>query len=69
MSKLEGIFLIEIHIVNSDILAGVIYKQSRDLPKIITSIKKIGGIEIVTWVDCIFEYPTYYKGFFQSTKE
>jgi len=56
VSKLKGVTLLEVHIGNSDIIAGVVYKEGRELHKIITTIKKMEGVERIVWSELIFEY-------------
>jgi Lrp/AsnC family transcriptional regulator, regulator for asnA, asnC and gidA len=61
VSKIEGITSIELHIGNSDILAGVIYNQGSDLLEIIAKIKKFEGVERIMWSERILEYPISLK--------
>ncbi len=56
VSRLTGVRSLEVHIGNSDIIAGVVYKEGRELLKIITSIKKMEGVEKIMWSERIFEY-------------
>jgi DNA-binding Lrp family transcriptional regulator len=57
VSNLKGVTSLEVHIGNSDILAGVVYKEGRELLEMIASIKKIGGVERIVWSERIYEYP------------
>lgn len=57
VSMLGGIISLDVHIGNSDILAGVVYKQGRELLKVITSIKRMGGIDRIIWSELVLEYP------------
>jgi DNA-binding Lrp family transcriptional regulator len=57
VSKIERITSIELHIGNSDIIAGVIYNQGSDLLEIITKIKKCEDVERIVWSERILEYP------------
>ena len=57
LSNLMGIVSIEVHIGNSDILAGIVYKEGPGLLKVITSIKKMEGVERVEWSEMILQYP------------
>lgn len=57
VSKLKGVTSLEVHIGNSDIIAGVVYKEGRDLLDIIASIKKMDGLERIVWSERIYEYP------------
>ena len=54
---IKGITSIEVHIGNSDILAGVVFNQGSDLFEIITEIKKFEGVERIDWSERILEYP------------
>lgn len=57
VSKLKGVNSLEVHIGNSDIIAGVVYKEGRELLDIIASIKKMEGVERIVWSERIYEYP------------
>ncbi|HKR73889.1 MAG TPA: Lrp/AsnC family transcriptional regulator [Candidatus Nitrosocosmicus sp.] len=57
VSKLKGVTALEVHIGNSDIIAGVVYKDGRDLLYLIANIKKMEGVERIVWSERIFEYP------------
>jgi hypothetical protein len=61
VSKIEDITSIELHIGNSDILAGVIYNQGADLLEIIAKIKIFEGVERIVWSERILEYPISLK--------
>ena len=52
-----GIVSIEVHIGNSDILAGIVYKEGPGLLKVITRIKKMEGVERIEWSEMILQYP------------
>jgi DNA-binding Lrp family transcriptional regulator len=56
VSKLKGVTSLEVHIGNSDIIADVVYKEGKDLLKLITAIKKIEGVERIVWSEKILEY-------------
>lgn len=56
VSKITGIISIQVHIGNSDILAGLVYKKGYELLKVITSIKKMDGVENVVWSEQVSEY-------------
>lgn len=57
LSNLIGIVSIEVHIGNSDILAGIIYKEGPELLKVVTSIKQMEGVERIVWSEMILQYP------------
>jgi DNA-binding Lrp family transcriptional regulator len=57
VSKLKGVTALEVHIGNSDIIAGVVYKEGRDLLYLITNIKKMEGVKRIVWSERVFEYP------------
>jgi Lrp/AsnC family transcriptional regulator, regulator for asnA, asnC and gidA len=56
--EIDGITSFEIHIGNSDILANVVYKEGKELLNIITSIKKIEGVERIVWSERIYQSPS-----------
>ena len=57
VSKLKGVNSLEVHIGNSDIVAGIVYNHGRELLDIITNIKKIKGVERIVWSERILKYP------------
>ncbi len=56
--EVDGITSFEIHIGNSDILANVVYKEGKVLLNIITTIKKLEGVERIVWSERIYQSPT-----------
>jgi len=48
---------VEIHIGNSDILGHVIYKEGKDLLDLISSIKRIEGVDRIVWSERIYQSP------------
>ena len=46
---MEGIISVTIHVGNSDILAEFVYVNADSLVDIISSIKKIEGVERIMW--------------------
>jgi Lrp/AsnC family transcriptional regulator, regulator for asnA, asnC and gidA len=56
--EIDGITSFEIHIGNSDILANVVYKEGKELLKMITTIKKIEGVERIVWSERIYQSPS-----------
>lgn len=57
VSKLKGVNSLEVHIGNSDIVAGVVYKEGKDLLNVIAPIKRMAGVERIVWSERIFEHP------------
>jgi len=57
LSKVKGVVSLEVHIGNSDILAGIVYKHSIYLLKFISNIKKMRGVERIVWSERILKYP------------
>jgi hypothetical protein len=57
VSMLSGIISLDVHIGNSDILAGAVYKKGSELLGIIISIKKMKGVERTVWSELVLEYP------------
>lgn len=55
-SKLKGVTSLEVHIGNSDIIAGVIYKEGKELLDVIAAVKRMQGVERIVWSERIFEY-------------
>lgn len=54
---LDRITTVEVHIGNSDIIANVIYKDSKELLDLIAEIKKIRGVGKVVWSERIYQSP------------
>ena len=46
---MEGIISVSLHIGNSDILAEFVYVNADSMVDIISSIKKIEGVERIVW--------------------
>lgn len=57
VSKLKGVTALEVHIGNSDIIAGVVYKEGKELLNIIAAIKRMVGVDRIVWSERIFEHP------------
>jgi nitrate reductase NapAB chaperone NapD len=49
ISEMEGIISVSLHIGNSDILAEFVYVNADSIVDIISSIKKIEGVERIVW--------------------
>ena len=58
ISEIEGIESVEIHIGNSDIIANVLYKHSKELLHIISLVKKTGKVEKIVWSEMIYKIPS-----------
>lgn len=56
VSTLKGVISLEVHIGNSDIIAGVVYKLGSELLQLITTIKKLNSVERILWSERILEY-------------
>ncbi len=56
--EIDGITSFEIHIGNSDILANVVYKEGKELLKMIITIKKIEAVERIVWSERIYQSPS-----------
>ena len=49
IAEMEGIISVALHVGNSDILAEFVYVNADSLVHIISSIKKIEGVERIAW--------------------
>lgn len=68
INEIEGIESVEVHIGNSDLIANVIYKHSKELLDIISQVKKINKVDKIVWSEMI--YKVYSKNNpFQFTKK
>ena len=57
ISKMDGITSVAIHIGNSDVVADYVYKDSEQLVDILSSIKKLEGVERTVWSEEVFTLP------------
>lgn len=57
IQNLNQITYVEIHIGNSDILGNVIYKEGKELLNIISTIKKIQGVDRIIWSERVYQSP------------
>jgi hypothetical protein len=57
VSKLKGVNSLQVHIGNSDIIAGIVYKNGLELLNLISNIKKLEGVERTVWSELIYDYP------------
>lgn len=56
VSKFKGVTSLEVHIGNSDIIAGVVYKEGKELYDIIISVKRMQGVERIVWSERVLKY-------------
>jgi DNA-binding Lrp family transcriptional regulator len=61
ISDMEGITSVSIHIGNSDIVADFIYRDSEQIIDIVSSIKKIEGVEKTVWSEEVYALPINQK--------
>jgi DNA-binding Lrp family transcriptional regulator len=54
ISALEGITSVSIHIGNSDIVADFVYQDSEQIMNIVSSIKKLEGVEKAVWSEEVY---------------
>lgn len=57
ISKLKGVTSLEVHIGNSDIIAGIVYRNGRELLKTISAIKGMEDVDRIVWSERIYDYP------------
>ncbi len=57
VSEIEGITSIEVHIGNSDIIANLAYRESKNMLDAILKIKEMDGIDHVIWSERVLQYP------------
>lgn len=57
ISKMDGITSVSIHIGNSDVVADFVYKESEQLVDILSSIKKLEGVNRSVWSEEVFVLP------------
>jgi DNA-binding Lrp family transcriptional regulator len=55
VSLLKGVLSTEIHIGNSDIVSLVVYKDNRELLNILSSVKRMEGVERIVWSERIYK--------------
>ena len=58
VNTLDQITSVEVHIGNSDMLGQVVYKEGKDLLNLISSIKKMEGVERVVWSERVYQSPS-----------
>ena len=57
VSGMEGITSVSIHIGNSDIVADFVYRDSEQIVDIVSSIKKIEGVDRTVWSEEVYAFP------------
>jgi DNA-binding Lrp family transcriptional regulator len=57
ISDMEGITSVSIHIGNSDIVADFVYRDSEQIIDIVSSIKKLEGVEKTVWSEEVYVLP------------
>ena len=57
ISAMEGITSVSIHIGNSDIVADFVYQDSEQIIDIVSSIKKLDGVEKTVWSEEVYVLP------------
>jgi DNA-binding Lrp family transcriptional regulator len=57
VSGMEGITSVSIHIGNSDIVADFVYRDSEQIVNIVSSIKKIEGVDRTVWSEEVYTLP------------
>lgn len=57
ISAMEGITSVSIHIGNSDIVGDFVYQDSEQIIDIVSSIKKLDGVEKAVWSEEVYVLP------------
>jgi hypothetical protein len=57
VSVLEGITAVSIHIGNSDIVADFVYQDSEQIVDMVSSIKRLEGVERTVWSEEVYSLP------------
>jgi hypothetical protein len=57
ISAMEGITSVSIHIGNSDIVGDFVYQDSEQIIDIVSSIKKLDGVEKAVWSEEVYILP------------
>jgi DNA-binding Lrp family transcriptional regulator len=61
IAQLNGITAVSIHIGNSDIVADFVYQDSEQIIDIVSSIKKLDGVERTVWSEEVYALPVNQK--------
>jgi hypothetical protein len=57
ISVMEGITSVSIHIGNSDIVADFIYRDSGQIIDMVSSIKRLEGVDRTVWSEEVYSFP------------
>jgi DNA-binding Lrp family transcriptional regulator len=57
VSNMEGITSVSIHIGNSDIVADFVYRDSEQIIEIVSSIKRLDGVDKAVWSEEVYILP------------
>jgi hypothetical protein len=57
ISAMEGITSVSIHIGNSDIVGDFVYQDSEHIVDILSTIKKLDGVDKAVWSEEVFVLP------------
>jgi hypothetical protein len=57
VSALEGITSVSIHIGNSDIVADFVYQDSEQIVDMVSSIKRLEGVDRTVWSEEVYSLP------------
>jgi DNA-binding Lrp family transcriptional regulator len=57
ISNMEGITSVSIHIGNSDIVADFVYRDSEQIIEIVSSIKRLDGVDKAVWSEEVYVLP------------
>ena len=57
VSEMEGITSVSIHVGNSDIVADFVYRDSEQIVDMVSSIKKIEGVDRTVWSEEVYAFP------------
>ena len=57
ISRMEGITSVSIHIGNSDIVADFVYRDSEQIMDIVSSIKRLEGVDKSVWSEEVYVLP------------
>jgi DNA-binding Lrp family transcriptional regulator len=57
VSALEGITSVSVHIGNSDILADFVYRDSEQIIDMVSSIKRLEGVDRTVWSEEVYSLP------------
>jgi len=58
---MSGVVSIGVHLGNSNLIAGVVYRDNNELLHIITDIKRREGVERIVWSEVVHTLPSNFK--------